>query len=130
MIIVRRHTLHKFIGTACSADQTLMFLAAVLLLHMFVTGDTQAPGDEDSACVDLQRIPPFSQPPVYEITLMKNSNYNYLLESNGGPWIVVDEDNNNDDLMGNSTSTVCQYSYSLACRPDHFSFPHSIQLSG
>ena len=90
-----------------------MVLTTVLLLHvyMFVIGNAQAPGDEDSACTYYIRQIGGSNSGSSGLTLMRSSNYVNLLESNGGPWIVVDEDDNNNELMGNSTPTVC----SLAC---------------
>ena len=59
----------------------------------------QAPGDEDERC--LEDI-------VNEEDLMSSFNYRNLLRSNGGPWTVVDDDNNNDNLTFASVTTVSE----------------------
>ena len=68
----------------------------ILLLLVIVQATTidyvypgQAPGDEDERC--LEDI-------VNEEDLMSSFNYRNLLTSGGGPWSVVNDDNNSDNL--------------------------------
>ena len=65
---------------------------------------SQAPGDEDQLCLTLPTREPF----VNQIVLMSSVNYGTLLESDGGPWIVLNEDDNNDGLTFNSRTTVSE----------------------
>ena len=62
----------------------------------------QAPGDEDQLCLTLPTREPF----VNQIVLMSSLNYMSLSESDGGPWVVLNEDNNNDGLTFTSRTTV------------------------
>ena len=72
----------------------------VLLMSFFVINSAQqAPGDEDELCLSLPSRPPV----VNQEILMWSRSYRDLLERDA-PWIVLDEDNNND---GTST-TVSQ----------------------
>ena len=65
-----------------------------VLLSIFVQAiSDQAPGDEDD-CFTLIGRPSFAN----QIVLMSSRNYRNLVESAGGPWIVVDRDNNNNGL--------------------------------
>ena len=65
-----------------------------LLLSIFVQAISgQAPGDESELCSTLLDRPSFSD----QIVLMSSYNYRNLIE-NEGPWIVVDEDDNNVGL--------------------------------
>ena len=82
----------------------VMFLSLLVLFHTFTISYGQASGDEDASCVTL--------PNRNEIVLMDSSNYLNLLRDDGGPWIVVDEDDNNEELMGRSIPTVRCYIYS------------------
>ena len=65
-----------------------------------VTG--HAPGDEDQLCLFLPTREPF----VNQIVLMSTLNYEFVLESEGGPWFVLNEDDNNDDRTFSSQTTV------------------------
>ena len=65
-----------------------------------VTG--QAPGDEDQLCFTVSTREPF----VNQIVLMSSLNYINLLESDGGPWAVLNEDDNNDGRTFSSQTNV------------------------
>ena len=73
-----------------------------LLLSIVVKAITgQAPGDETVSC--LTRIT--RQSFANQILLMSSHNYNNLIEA-GGPWIVRNEDDNNDGRTLTSDTTV------------------------
>ena len=74
----------------------------LLLLYAFSAAKSQAPGDEDDVCVTI------NNPGVNQEILMHSHNYRDLT-ARGGPWIVVDEDDNNNPLRGSSTPTVAIY---------------------
>jgi len=59
-------------------------------------------GDEDPECLKSPNRPST----INQNILLASFNYANLLESDGGPWAVVDEDQNNDLMAGNSTPTV------------------------
>ena len=70
----------------------------ILLLSVIVQATTgQAPGDEDDVC--LEDV-------VKEEILMSSFNYRNLVLSRGGPWTVVNDDDNNDGLTFNTLTTV------------------------
>ena len=75
-------------------------LCAFLLLVFTVEATTgQAPGDEDDICLSMRDF-------VNEEVLMSSFNYRNLL-INRAPWIVVDNDDNNDNVgMFASLTTV------------------------
>ena len=81
----------------------LLYVSSLFLL--FATGSMQrvAPGDEDDMCVE---------PVINQEILMASFNYANLLESGysgsfrRGPWVVVNQDNNNDGLTFSSLTTV------------------------
>ena len=63
----------------------------ILLLLVIVQATTgQAPGDEDERC--LEDV-------VNEEGLMSSLTYRNLISSMGGPWTVVDDDNNIDPCV-------------------------------
>ena len=73
-----------------------------LLLSITVKAVTgQAPGDESDNC--LTRIT--RQSFANQILLMSSHNYERLIED-GGPWIVRNEDDNNDGRTFSSDTTV------------------------
>ena len=73
-----------------------------LLLSIAVKAVTgQAPGDETDRC--LTTI--FRQSFANQILLMSSHNYNNLIGGDG-PWIVRNEDNNNDGRTLTSQTTV------------------------
>ena len=76
------------------------FCSFLLLLVVQATNG-QAPGDEDDVCVQFNTF-------VNEIVLMDSLNYRDLV---GGPWIVVDRDDNNDALGGTSSPRVSEINY-------------------
>ena len=78
------------------------FLLLAIAVHA-TTG--QAPGDEDNACLGN----PLRPTVINQDILMASFNYRELLEGNGGPWIVVDRDTNNDVRGGTSTPMVRLY---------------------
>ena len=66
-----------------------------LLLSIFVQAISgQAPGDESEFCSTLIGRSSFSD----QIVLMSSYNYRNLIK-NEGPWIVVDQDNNNNGVI-------------------------------
>lgn len=78
----------------------MLSVIVVFLLYMsrIITGNTpQAPGDEDATCFVRD------SDSVNREILMASFNYRNLLEDDGGPWTVVDADNNN---QGSSINTV------------------------
>ena len=75
------------------------FWFLLITMHA-VTG--QAPGDEDQLCRTLPTRGSF----VNQMVLMSSFNYITLLESNGGPWVVLNEDNNNDGRTFSSQTAV------------------------
>ena len=75
------------------------FWLLLITVHA-VTGKT--PGDEDQLCFSLPTREPF----VNQMVLMSSFNYETLL--NGGPWVVLNEDNNNDGLTFTSQTTVSE----------------------
>ena len=77
-------------------------VAALLTLCFITTCTAVAPGDEDQECLTSPNRPST----VNHEILMASFNYVNLLENDGGPWIVVDEDENNDPMAGNSIPTV------------------------
>ena len=81
----------------------------VLYSVIVQTATGQAPGDEDDSC--LEDV-------VNEEDLMSSFNYRNLLPSNGGPWTVVNDDNNNDGLTFGSLTTVNE----IRCRFVFFIF--------
>ena len=84
---------------------TSVGIVLLYLLSIFVTGSMPqrvAPGDEDQVCVT---------PVLDQEILMASFNYRNLLEGSGGPWTVVDEDDNNDGLIFTSLTTVSLCSY-------------------
>ena len=96
-----------------------------LLLSITVKAVTgQAPGDETDTC--LTRIT--RQSFANQILLMSSHNYNNLIEDDG-PWIVRNEDDNNDGGTFSSQTTVSdkipiEFSMYESCysgrRQDHF----------
>ena len=66
----------------------LLAIAMILFCVSFITGNAQAPGDEDGRCKTRTSV-------INQEILMWSFNYNNLIEKNG-PWIVLDEDDNND----------------------------------
>ena len=76
-----------------------------LLLSITVNTITgQAPGDETDSC--LTRIT--RQSFANQILLMSSHNYNNLIEEDG-PWIVRNEDDNNDGRTFSSETTVSDH---------------------
>ena len=73
-----------------------------LLLITLHAVTSQAPGDEDQLCFFL----PTREPLVNQIVLMSSLNYGTLLY--GGPWVVLDEDNNNDGRTFSSQTAVSE----------------------
>ena len=73
------------------------FLLLLLVAVRAITG--QAPGDEDDVC--LQDV-------LNEEGLMSSFNYRDLVSSRGGPWTVVNNDDNNDMLTSTSVTTVSE----------------------
>ena len=73
----------------------------LLLSITFETVTGQAPGDETDTC--LTRIT--RQSFANQILLMSSHNYNTLIEDDG-PWIVRNEDDNNDGGTFSSQTTV------------------------
>ena len=75
----------------------------ILLLLVIVQATTgQAPGDEDEVC--LEDV-------VNEEDLMSSFNYRNLVTSiisGMGPWTVVDDDSNNDNIPFTSITTVSE----------------------
>ena len=61
-------------------------------LYIIATCNAIAPGDEDQECLTSPNRPSTYNREV----LMASFNYMNLLENDGGPWVVVDEDGNND----------------------------------
>ena len=84
------------------------FIATVAsLMTCTMSAPRQAPGDEDLECLTSDR----PLVPNHKI-LMASFNYVDLLKSNGGPWIVVDEDGNNHPVGGNNpTVRSCLANY-------------------
>ena len=83
---------------------TAVGIVLLYLLSLFATGSMPqrvAPGDEDQVCVTVTVTPVLNQ----EI-LMTSFNYRNLLEGNGAPWTVVDEDDHNNVLRFGSSTTV------------------------
>ena len=79
----------------------LLYVSSLFLL--FATGSMQrvAPGDEDDVCVELGVETVSNQ----EI-LMASFYYRNLVQRVGSPWVVVNQDNNNDGLPFGSSTTV------------------------
>ena len=77
--------------------RTLWSFILLLVIVQATTG--QAPGDEDDVC--LEDI-------VNEEVLMSSLYYRNLVSGNGGPWSVVNIDNNNDGLPFGSRTTVSE----------------------
>ena len=73
------------------------FLLLLLVAVRAIPG--QAPGDEDDVCVEDV---------LNEEDLMSSLNYRNLVPSRGGPWAVVNNDANNDDLTSTSATTVSE----------------------
>ena len=71
------------------------FLLLLLVAVRAITG--QAPGDEDNIC--LQDV-------LNEEDLMSSFNYRNLVQDRGGPWTVVNNDDNNDAFTSTSVTTV------------------------
>ena len=69
----------------------LLAIAMILFCVSFITGNAQAPGDEDGRCKTRRNRPSV----INQEILMWSFHYNDLIEKNG-PWIVLDEDDNND----------------------------------
>jgi len=81
----------------------LFFLIWVMCFSPLVVKG-QAPGDADEACMNVSSRPSV----VNQDILMASYDYYQLLESNGGPWAVVDSDGNNDVIA----AMVCYHLYS------------------
>ena len=77
------------------------FWFSLLLLVIVQATNGQAPGDENQVCVEIT-------PVVNQMVLMGSFYYIRLLEANGGPWIVVDNDTNNDGMGGSSVPMVSE----------------------
>lgn len=78
-------------------------LAALVVASLTISrAVSQSPGDEDNECLTSTDRPST----VNQNILMATFNYANLLENDGGPWAVVDEDENNDSMDGNSIPTV------------------------
>ena len=75
------------------------FLLLLLVIVQATTG--QAPGDEDGVCLYLQDV-------LNEEVLMSSFNYRDLVASRGGPWAVVNNDDNNDAFTSTSVTTVSE----------------------
>ena len=73
------------------------FLLLLLVAVRAITG--QAPGDEDGVC--LQDV-------FNEEDLMSSLNYRDLVPSRGGPWAVVNNDDNNDGFTSISVTAVSE----------------------
>ena len=80
----------------------LQGLTLLLAIVTAVIKGQAASGDADQVCV----IYPFRPSVVNQHILMASFDYRNLLESIGGPWVVVDKDGNNDILRGVSTPMV------------------------
>ena len=80
--------------------RALWFMLLLLITAHAVTG--QAPGDEDQLCIMLPTREPF----LNQVVLMSSLNYDTILA--GGPWIVLNEDNNNDGRTFSSQTTVSE----------------------
>ena len=88
-----------------SIDRFAFFLAFTASLATLTGAVSQAPGDEDRECLTSDRplIP-------NQKILMASFNYANLLNSSGGPWIVVGEDAHDQAMGGDNsgfTPTVC-----------------------
>ena len=82
----------------------------VLLVSFFAISRTQqAPGDEDRICQTLIGRPAV----VNQEILMWSYNYRNLLEDEGGQWIVVDEDSNNEGFSTTVSKDIVQLSTHL-----------------
>ena len=79
--------------------RTLWYFILLSITVKAVTG--QAPGDETASC--LTRIT--RQSFANQILLMSSHNYINLIEDDG-PWIVRNEDDNNDERTLTSDTTV------------------------
>ena len=88
----------KFLRRGVKAGAVFLLYVSSLFL-LFATGSMQrvAPGDEDDVCVE-----PVSNQEI----LMASFNYRNLLERVGSPWVVVNQDNNNDGFSFASSTTV------------------------
>ena len=72
----------------------LLAIAMPLFCVSFITGNAQAPGDEDGNCKTHRYRPSV----INQEILMWSFNYNDLIEKNG-PWIILNEDDNNDGQL-------------------------------
>lgn len=80
--------------------RALRFFVLLAIAVHATTG--QAPGDAEELCLNARSRPPV----VNQEILLANFNYGSLLQSSGGPWAVVDLDDNNDLVGGTSTPMV------------------------
>ena len=79
--------------------RNLWYFLLLSITFKIVTG--QAPGDETGRCLTRINRQSFAN----QILLMSSHNYEHLIEEDG-PWIVRNEDNNNDGrgLFGSQTT--------------------------
>ena len=84
--------------TACG---TVVVLLYVSLFFAAVRTQQVAPGDEDQVCTGAESVNASDLPDIDQEILMASYNYADLLETNGGPWISVAQ--NNEDELGVSS---------------------------
>ena len=84
----------------CGKMTALGFFVLIAITVHATTG--QAPGDVDQVCLTTPTRPSV----VNQDLLMASFDYRDLIV-NGGPWAVVDRDDNNNPVSGSPTPTVC-----------------------
>ena len=70
----------------CSRTFPMYLLYSCVL---WLSAIAQSPGDHDQVCKDMSVMPDYSQNIK---ALMDSWGYQNLLDNNGGPWTVLDED--------------------------------------